>query len=154
MRNISQGGSISALSGCRWIHTPGHSAGHVLLWREVDRALIAGDAVVTVASESAYATATQIHDPAKYFHPAWVTSKRLADELASLEPEIVVTGHGRAPRGPAMRNARAHQPEISAASSSRRTVAMSAMRNDLKKAAPVSQLERFGLSIWADNPNK
>ena len=106
LRDLPEDGSIPELPGWRWIHTPGHSVGHVSLWREADRTLIAGDAFVTVAGESAYATATQapeIHGPPKYFTHDWQAAKRSVGELAGLEPEAAVTGHGRALHGPAMR---------------------------------------------------
>ena len=35
------------MPGWRWIHTPGHTAGHVSLYRDSDRTLLAGDAFVT-----------------------------------------------------------------------------------------------------------
>ena len=47
-------GSIPYMDGFRWIHTPGHTPGHISLFREEDRALIVGDAFVTVKQESLY----------------------------------------------------------------------------------------------------
>ena len=41
------------MPGWRWVHTPGHTAGHVSLFRDADRTLIAGDAFVTTKQESA-----------------------------------------------------------------------------------------------------
>ena len=40
------------LPGWRWMHTPGHSPGHVSLVREADGAVIAGDAITTTKQES------------------------------------------------------------------------------------------------------
>ena len=108
LRDLPADGHIPELPGWRWIHTPGHSVGHVSLWREADRTLIAGDAFITVAGESAYATATQapeIHGPPKYFTHDWRAAERSVNELAALDPEVVVTGHGRALHGEAMRSA-------------------------------------------------
>ena len=45
-------GTVPGLPEWRWIHTPGHSPGHVSLFREQDRTLIPGDAFVTVKQES------------------------------------------------------------------------------------------------------
>ena len=101
-------GSVPAMAGWRWMHTPGHSAGHVSLWREADRSLIVGDAFVTTAQESAYSVITQgpeIHGPPMYFTPEWDKAGESVRKLAALEPELVVTGHGRAMRGPQMRAA-------------------------------------------------
>lgn len=96
------------MPGWRWIHAPGHTPGQVALWREDDRTLLAGDAFITTAQESAYAVATQapeLHGPPKYFTQDWVTARATVERLAALEPELVVTGHGRAMQGPAMREA-------------------------------------------------
>ncbi len=101
-------GSVPFMPGWQWIHTPGHAPGHVSLWREADRMLIAGDAFITTAQESAYAVATQrteMHGPPMYFTPDWQSAKTSVERLAALEPEIAVTGHGRAMRGPEMRAA-------------------------------------------------
>jgi glyoxylase-like metal-dependent hydrolase (beta-lactamase superfamily II) len=97
---------VPFLDGWQWIHTPGHSVGHVSLWRLADRSLIAGDAFITTAQESAYAVATQepeLHGPPMYFTPDWQKAAESVRVLAALEPETVVTGHGHALRGPAMR---------------------------------------------------
>src|SRR5206468_1210370 len=45
--------SIPGLDEWKYIHTPGHSPGHISLFRECDKVLIAGDAIVTTKSESA-----------------------------------------------------------------------------------------------------
>jgi glyoxylase-like metal-dependent hydrolase (beta-lactamase superfamily II) len=97
LATLPEDGSVPGMPGWRWIHTPGHSVGHVSLWREADRALIAGDAFVTTEQESAYAVAVQepvMHGPPMYYQ-----------HLAALRPEIVVTGHGRAMQGPEMQKA-------------------------------------------------
>ena len=101
-------GSVPFMPGWRWLHTPGHAPGHVSLWREADRTLIVGDAFITTAQESAYAAATQkpeMHGPPMYFTPDWASAKSSVERLAALEPELAVTGHGRAMRGQAMRDA-------------------------------------------------
>ena len=108
LRPLSDDGSVPPLPGWRWLHTPGHSVGHVSLWREADRTLLAGDAFITTAQESAYAVAVQapeMHGPPMYFTQDWAAAGRSVARLAALEPEVVVTGHGRAMRGAAMRGA-------------------------------------------------
>ena len=47
LRPLPEDGSVPGLPGWRWLHTPGHSPGHVSFWRESDRTLIVGDAFVT-----------------------------------------------------------------------------------------------------------
>ena len=79
LRDLPPDQGAPEMPGWRWLHTPGHSVGHVSLWRERDRALIAGDAFITVAGESAYATAVQepeIHGPREILYT------RLAGRLA------------------------------------------------------------------------
>jgi glyoxylase-like metal-dependent hydrolase (beta-lactamase superfamily II) len=105
---LPEDGSVPPLPGWRWIASPGHSPGHVSFWRERDRALIVGDAFVTTAQESAYAAVTQepeMHGPPMYFTPDWQSAGESVRRLAALEPEIVITGHGRPMRGSAMRDA-------------------------------------------------
>lgn len=108
LRDLPADGSIPEMPGWRWIHTPGHSVGHVSFWREQDRALIVGDAFITVAGESAYASAVQapeIHGPPKYFTHDWQAASHSVAALVALEPELAITGHGRAMQGQAMRDA-------------------------------------------------
>ena len=101
-------GSVPHLPGWRWIHTPGHTPGHVSFWRPSDRTLIAGDAFITTRQESAYAVALQkpeMHGPPMYYTQDWTDARRSVQQLASLEPEFVITGHGHAMRGQEMRAA-------------------------------------------------
>jgi len=101
-------GTVPFMPGWRWLHTPGHTPGHVSFWREADRALIVGDAFVTTGQESAYEVAVQepeMHGPPTYFTTDWQAAGRSVRTLAALEPEVVITGHGRAMAGAAMRAA-------------------------------------------------
>ena len=106
--SLPEDGSVPGMRGWRWIATPGHSDGHISLWRERDRALLSGDAVITTRQESAYAVATQapeMHGPPAYFAPDWRSAHFSAQRLAALEPELLVPGHGRAFEGAPMRAA-------------------------------------------------
>ncbi|WP_428483292.1 MBL fold metallo-hydrolase [Rhodopila sp.] len=108
LRAYPQDGTVPHMPGWRWIHTPGHSVGHVSFWRESDRCLIAGDAFITTAQESAYAVTVQepeLHGPPMYFTHDWQAARDSVQRLAKLAPEVVVTGHGRAMHGEAMRTA-------------------------------------------------
>lgn len=90
-------GTIPFLQGWRWLHTPGHTPGHISLFREDDRALIAGDAFVTVQQESIYKVFVQkqeISGPPKYFTPDWDQARQSVEKLEALKPKIAVTGHG------------------------------------------------------------
>jgi glyoxylase-like metal-dependent hydrolase (beta-lactamase superfamily II) len=108
LRTLTENDSLPGMPGWRWLHTPGHTPGHVSLWREQDRTLIVGDAFITTNQESAYAVAVQapeMHGPPRYFTPGWEAARQSVEHLAALEPELVVTGHGRAMRGAEMLNA-------------------------------------------------
>ena len=103
---LSESGAIPGLSEWQWIPTPGHTAGHVSLFRERDRVLIAGDAVTTVRQESMSAVLTQrpgVHGPPAYYTPDWTTAAESVHRIAALEPEFLATGHGEPQRGPVMR---------------------------------------------------
>jgi glyoxylase-like metal-dependent hydrolase (beta-lactamase superfamily II) len=108
VRAFPEDGAVPGMPGWKWLHTPGHTEGHVSLWRESDRTIIAGDAFITTKQESAYAVATQrpeLHGPPMYFTPDWESAASSVRRLAALQPELVITGHGRALRGPRMREA-------------------------------------------------
>jgi glyoxylase-like metal-dependent hydrolase (beta-lactamase superfamily II) len=100
--------TVPDMPGWTWIPTPGHAPGHISLWRATDRTLIAGDAIVTTAQESIYAVMTQkleMHGPPRYLTPDWVQAETSVQTLAALEPECIVTGHGRPVRGAGARDA-------------------------------------------------
>jgi glyoxylase-like metal-dependent hydrolase (beta-lactamase superfamily II) len=101
-----EGGVVAALPEWRWLRTPGHTPGHVSFYREVDRTLIAGDAVVTTKQESIASVITQreiVWRPPAYFTPDWNAARESVQTLAALEPEILATGHGHVLRGESMR---------------------------------------------------
>lgn len=101
-------GRVPGVRGWQWLHTPGHTPGHVSLWRVDDRILVAGDAVITTNQESAYAVALQkpeVHGPPMYFTPDWPAARASARKLADLNPDRLVTGHGPALGGIEMRDA-------------------------------------------------
>ena len=106
LRLLPADGSVPPMPGWRWLHTPGHSPGHVSFWREADRSLIAGDAFVTTAQESAYAVAMQapeVHGPPMYLTLDWPAAGGSVRSLAALGPERAITGHGRPLQGPELR---------------------------------------------------
>ena len=108
LRALPDDHSVPGMPGWSWLHTPGHTPGHVSLWRSADRLLIAGDAFVTTKQESVYSAvmqAPEMHGPPMYFTPDWASAKQSVSDLAALEPETVVTGHGQAMRGAEMKSA-------------------------------------------------
>lgn len=108
LRALDRTGRLPGMPGWEWIPTPGHTPGHVSLWRERDGTLISGDAIITTRQESAYDALTQhaeMHGPPAYFTPDWDTARESVRRLARLEPDLVVPGHGRAMGGRPLRDA-------------------------------------------------
>jgi glyoxylase-like metal-dependent hydrolase (beta-lactamase superfamily II) len=96
---------VPGLPEWRWIHTPGHTRGHISLYRESDGVLIAGDAFVTVEQESLYKVMTQkqgVHGPPAYFTPDWNAAEESVRILHSLRPSLAATGHGTPMSGEAL----------------------------------------------------
>nr|WP_239549261.1 MBL fold metallo-hydrolase [Scopulibacillus daqui] len=94
---LPDNGQLPFMPGWRWIYTPGHTIGHISLFRESDRFLIAGDAITTVKQESALAVFSQykkLHGPPAYFTINWETAWDSVRYLASFKPHIAATGHG------------------------------------------------------------
>ncbi len=88
------------------LHTPGHTAGHVSLFRSGDGVLIAGDAVTTTRQESAIAVATQqlaLHGPPAYFTTDWDAARWSVQRLAATRVETLLSGHGQPMHGAEMR---------------------------------------------------
>lgn len=99
-------GSVPDMPGWRWVHTPGHTAGHVSLFRDSDRTLIAGDAFVTQCQESALGVLTQsrkVRRPPAYYTTDWQAARRSVEMLAHLRPNVAATGHGVPMYGERMR---------------------------------------------------
>jgi glyoxylase-like metal-dependent hydrolase (beta-lactamase superfamily II) len=97
VQTLPADGSVPGLPGWRWVHTPGHSFGHVSFFRQHDKVLVAGDAFTTVKQESGSAVYTQkqeVHGPPAYFTPDWDAARTSMELLARMEPEVAATGHG------------------------------------------------------------
>lgn len=89
----------AVMPGWRLIHTPGHTPGHVSLFRSHDRCLLVGDAFCTTKPESffevAIAQSPELHGPPAYFTSDWNAARTSVERLAALEPNVVAPGHGR-----------------------------------------------------------
>lgn len=102
---LPENGLVPNLPDWRYIHTPGHSPGHISLFREEDRVLIAGDALVTTQQESVLSVMTQkreLNGPPKYFTSDWEAAFRSTKLLADLEPAVIAAGHGKPMSGPSL----------------------------------------------------
>ena len=71
--------------GIRLIETPGHSRGHVSLWRAADRTLICGDV---------YFNAPRLREPLAGLTLDPDRNRESMRRLAELEPALVLFGHG------------------------------------------------------------
>lgn len=111
---LPEDGTIPVLPEWRYFHTPGHAPGHISLFRQRDRLLLAGDAFVTTNQESAFSVMMQkkeLNGPPKYYTYNWQSSEKSVKLLAGLEPEIAATGHGQPMAGEQMRIALHHLAE-------------------------------------------
>lgn len=106
VRPLPDHGVIPDRPEWRWLHTPGHTVGHVSLYRQSDGTVIVGDAFITVKQESAWAVLTQVqevHGPPAYFTTDWNAAWQSVRRLASLRPSVAVTGHGLPMSGAGLR---------------------------------------------------
>lgn len=95
-------GSVPGMFGWRWIHTPGHSPGHISLFRDSDRVLFVGDAFTTVKQDSAASILTkkqEINGPPKYFTTDWQAARNSVKILKDLRPSMVIPSHGLPMKG-------------------------------------------------------
>jgi glyoxylase-like metal-dependent hydrolase (beta-lactamase superfamily II) len=108
VRALPSEGSIPDMPGWRWIHTPGHTDGHVSFFRDSDRTLIVGDAMTTTKAESLAAIATQrseLHGPPAYFTSNWDWARQSVERLSLLRPHCIAVGHGLPVAGPEVADA-------------------------------------------------
>jgi len=97
IQRLPDEGMVPEMPGWKWLHTPGHSPGHISLYRETDGLLIAGDAFVTVEQDSFYKVLVQkkeVHGPPPYLTTDWAEAKESVRKLNALNPKIAITGHG------------------------------------------------------------
>jgi len=104
---LPEDGTIPGFKEWRYIHTPGHTFGHISLFRDEDKVLIAGDAFVTTKGESAlnalFLQTKKISRPPAYFTLDWEAANESIKKLLLLSPEVVATGHGKPMCGKEMR---------------------------------------------------
>ena len=97
VQTLPEDGSVPGLPDWQWVHTPGHTPGHISLFRESDRLLIAGDALTTTDLGSWAAQATwerEIGPPPLPFTPDWPAARHSIQRLADLSPKTIAAGHG------------------------------------------------------------
>ena len=95
---INSDNTIDEMRGWRVIHTPGHTAGHVSLFRDSDKTLLAGDALATMNLDSWASNITEKREfcrPPSPFTTDWIAARRSVEKLAELAPKTVAAGHGQ-----------------------------------------------------------
>jgi len=86
-----------SLPGWEIIPTPGHTPGHIALFRRGDRVLITGDALLTMDVNSPagfVAREPRISPPPRFTSWEWPLVTRSLGRLARLQPTLIVSGHG------------------------------------------------------------
>ncbi|WP_430788812.1 MBL fold metallo-hydrolase [Virgibacillus flavescens] len=102
VKPLPEDGSVPGLINWMWVHTPGHSPGHVSFFRESDRTLISGDACITVKQDSFYKVLMQtpeLNGPPRYLTNDWKAAKESVVKLAELDPKVMIPGHGTVMHG-------------------------------------------------------
>jgi hydroxyacylglutathione hydrolase len=87
-RRLREGDEVA---GFAVLDVPGHSAGHIALWRESDRTLVVGDVLFGC---NPYTGIPGLHQPPDFFTPDPPRNRESARRLAELEPSLVLFGHG------------------------------------------------------------
>lgn len=75
------------VAGFRVVHTPGHTPGHVIYFRESDRVAVAGDLVANFRL-------TGLREPPTFFSADAAQNRRSIRLLADLKPRMLCFGHG------------------------------------------------------------
>lgn len=99
---LPKDGVIPYMPDWRWIHTPGHTEGHVSLFREKDGTLIVGDAFTTIKQESLSSVINQIEKvkgPPAYLTTNWQEAEKSVKTLQEVNPKLALPSHGRPMNG-------------------------------------------------------
>jgi glyoxylase-like metal-dependent hydrolase (beta-lactamase superfamily II) len=79
------------------VHTPGHTPGHVVFFRNRDRVMIAGDALLTININSVWdllRNKRRISGPPYIATWNWPQAREAVAALAKLQPSVLACGHG------------------------------------------------------------
>lgn len=85
------------VAGFTVLDTPGHTRGHISLWRESDRVLIVGDALTNMSFLTGL---PGLHEPLPMFTPDVPANRASVRRLAELRPAVACFGHGPPLRDP------------------------------------------------------
>jgi hydroxyacylglutathione hydrolase len=79
------------IAGFRVIHTPGHTPGHVILFRDKDRIALGGD---LLSNFNFVKMSEELVEPPPFFSWDVMENRRSIVKLAALNPSMVCFGHG------------------------------------------------------------
>lgn len=97
LRSLPENGDVPELPDFEWRHVPGHTPGHIVLFRAEDRVLISGDAFVTTKKDYFFANKVDkvvFSGPPKFLTPDWEEAGESVRKLQQLHPKCVISGHG------------------------------------------------------------
>ena len=89
--------ALPGVPGWEWLATPGHSPGHISLFRPADRVLLAGDAFATMSMDSWSGLVSgqqRLARASASFTCDWDATRVAVRSLAALHPNVVGCGHG------------------------------------------------------------
>lgn len=98
VRPLPDDGSVPGLDGWTWVHTPGHTPGHVAYVRPDDATVISGDALLTLRVN---AWSGLLLGEGGLSGPPWYTTwdrdaaAGAIGRIAALSPSVLAGGHGR-----------------------------------------------------------
>lgn len=90
-------GEGDEVAGFVVLDTPGHTVGHISLWRESDRVLILGDVLNNMNLMTGL---PGLHEPPPMFTPDVSANRASIRKLAELRPALACFGHGPPLRDP------------------------------------------------------
>lgn len=93
-RTLQEGDTVE---GFVVLETAGHAPGHLAFWREDDRVLIVGDALVNM---NPLTRARGLHEPPAGFTLDRRQHRESIRRLAALRPHVICFGHGPVLRSP------------------------------------------------------
>jgi len=102
------GDHLPGMPEWRCLHTPGHTAGHVCIYRDTDGVLLAGDALATVNLDSwleQVRRTPELCRPPAALTSDWEAAGTTIRTLAGLAPRAIAAGHGPALAGPGLTDA-------------------------------------------------
>ncbi len=94
-RTLSEGDEVGDFTV---LDVPGHSAGHIALWRESDRVLVLGDVLCNMDTLT---LRPGLQLPKDFYTPDPARNRESAKRLGPLRPSLVCFGHGAPLRDPA-----------------------------------------------------